>query len=134
MAQATYTASVTLKDGSTATHTSEALEYRHLSDGAVAICACCCGMVGLLLPDGTRQEDTRSWHSIYDLGQPVADPAGGPPVLIDPEAEVRAHVQRVAEHHAAVQRAKSFTLDDLMKPKPDTSQPAPATAPGQAPE
>lgn len=100
---ASYTATVTLKDGSTATHTAEALEYRHVADGAIAVRAACC--VGT---DGGLD----SWHTFYDIARPTADG------LIDPEAEVRAHVQRVAEHHAAAHRVRSFNLDGLMKPKP----------------
>jgi hypothetical protein len=109
MAHATYTTTITLKDGSTATHTAEALDYWHESDGAVVVEAACCGLIA-------GAEDTRSRHAFYDLGREVAGP-DGVPVMIDPEAEVRAHVQRVAEHHAAVHRAKSFNLDGLMKPK-----------------
>jgi hypothetical protein len=108
MAHATHTATVTLKDGSTATHTAEALSYWHESDGAVVVEAACCGLL-----DGP--ESTRSRHSFYDLGREVS--IDGKPAMIDPEAEIRAHVQRVAEHHAAVHRAKSFKLDGLMKPK-----------------
>jgi hypothetical protein len=89
-----------------ATHTTEALRYWHESDGAIAEEAACCGMVGGTEPcpncegaacprcNGTGQikkEDTRSRHTFYDLGR---DAASGP---VDPEAEVRAHVQRVAE-------------------------------------
>lgn len=122
---AMHTIEITLKDGSTAIHTAEALRYWHGADGAIVIEAACCGMVGGSEPcpdcagldcarcNGSGQlkkEDTRSRHCFYDLGR---DTVAGP---IDPEAEVRAHVQRVAEHHAAVHRAKSFKLDSLMKP------------------
>jgi hypothetical protein len=111
MAYATYSVTITLSDGTQATHTAEALQYWHASDGAVVVEAACCGLV-----EGER--NTLSRHTFYDLGREVAGP-DGTPVLIDPEAEVRAHVQRVAEHHAAVHRAKSFKLDGLMKPKPE---------------
>jgi hypothetical protein len=122
MAHATYSLTITLKDGSAATHTAEALSYWHASDGAVVVEAACCGLV-----DG--EQDTRSRHTFYDVAREVAGP-DGKPVMIDPEAEVRAHVQRVAEHHAAVHRAKSFKLDGLMKPDP---VPAPDPAPEPAP-
>lgn len=110
---ATYSVTITLKDGSTATHTGEAIRYWHDSDGAVVVEAqCTCGLVG---PDG-KVEDTRSRHTFYDItGQPLGD-GSGKLVVCDPEAEVRAHVQKVAEHHAAVHRVRSFTLDALMKP------------------
>jgi hypothetical protein len=110
MAQATHTVTITLADGSTATHTAEALDYWHAADGAIVIEAACCGLV-----DGP--ENTRARHSFYDVGRVVSGP-DGVPMMIDPEEEVRAHVQRVAEHHAAVHRAKSFKLDGLMRPKP----------------
>lgn len=105
---ATFTSTVTLKDGSTVTHTAEALEYEELVDGVIAVRAACCV--------GTANE-AHSVHTFYDTARPTADG------LIDPEAEVRAHVQRVAEHHAAAHRVKSFKLDGLMKPK--------ASVPGQ---
>lgn len=151
MAHATFTASVTLKDGSTASHVAEALRYWHESDGAIVVEAACCGEVGQIVtcptcggagsipaaqpgnaqaapsasapaPGQTAQPcmgcnglgtiqkpDTRSRHTFYDIARPTSDG------VIDPEAEVRAHVQRVAEHHAAAHRVKSYVLDGLMK-------------------
>jgi hypothetical protein len=92
---ATHTIEITLTDGSSASHTAEALRYWHESDGAIVVEAACCGMVGgsepcpdCTGPDCARckgsgqvnKEDTRSRHWFYDLGRgTAADP-------IDPEA------------------------------------------------
>lgn len=63
-------------------------------------------------------EDTRSWHTFYDIGMPISDGYGGvlPPVM--PESEVQKHVQNVAERHAARSKAKASGLNGLMMPKP----------------
>lgn len=125
MEHAIHTATVTLRDGSTFDHTAEALRYWHEADGAVVVEAACCGLVGGVGPcpncsgstctrcggsGQVKSEDTRSRHTFYDIARPTV---GG---LVDPEAEVRAHVQRVAEHHAGAHRIRSFVLDALMKP------------------
>ena len=130
----TFTASVTLPDGSTATHTAEALGFKHTSDGAVAILAACCGLTGGRLCDGcngvgcarcghrgnfpvANVEDTRSWHTVYDIGMPTSDGTSiQPPVA--PDAEVKKHVQNVAERHAARHVAKAANLVALMRPLP----------------
>jgi hypothetical protein len=121
---ATHSVTIPLKDGSTVTHTAEALRYWLEADGAVVVEAACCGMVGGSEPcpgcEGAacprcggsglvKKEDRRSRHVFYDIARETAKG------LIDPEAEVRAHVQKVAEHHAAVHRVTSFDLDSLMK-------------------
>ncbi len=89
-----HTATIALLDGSAAAHTAEAVRYKHLADGAVAVLATCCGNHA----DG-------SWHTIYDLAKMTQD---------DITKEVQAHVQRKAEHHAAVHMAKDF-LHTLVK-------------------
>jgi hypothetical protein len=158
----TYTASVLMPDGSTAEHTAEALAYRHMSDGSVAVLAACCGVVGGTLCDACngvgcqrcghrgvigqivcptcagirgappcpncngrgelKTEDTRSWHSFYDIGMPTSDGKGGLLPPIDPAAEVAKHVQNVAERHAARHKAKAFNLEALMKPRGGANQ------------
>jgi hypothetical protein len=158
MDHCTYTCNVTLPDGTVAEHTAEALAYRHMSDGAIAVLASCCGQVGGTLCEGCNGagckgcgylgvmgqiicpsckgsrgpclncngagimngEDTRSWHGFYDIGMPTSDGNGLVPP-IDPVAEVKWHVQQVAERHAARHKAKAFNLDGLMKPKGGTS-------------
>jgi hypothetical protein len=127
MAHVTHTVPVQLPDGSTIEHTAEALRYWHESDGCIVVEAACCGKLGgtaqcpLCLGLGcagcgfagqVKLENTRSLHSFYDLGR---DTAAGP---IDPVAEITAHVQRVAEHHAAVHRARVTSLDGLVKHPP----------------
>jgi hypothetical protein len=67
-----------------------------------------------------KTEDTRSRHTFYDIARPLGDGKGRIAPPIDVEAEVLAHVQRVAELHAARHRAKSFKLDGMMKPKGGT--------------
>jgi hypothetical protein len=132
MAHAQHTVTITLPDGTPASHTAEALRYWMEADGAVIVEAACCGMVGGLITCPTcsgsgcpscggtgkvKQEDTRSRHSFYDIARQVADPAGsGTAVFIDPAKEVMDHVRRVAEHHAGIHRARSVILDALMKP------------------
>jgi hypothetical protein len=134
MAQCTYTSTVTLADSTEATHTAEALGYRMIADGVVSILAACCGQVGGVLCGECNgvgckvcghagvhlikgAEDTRSWHSFYDIGQQMSDGNGGLLPPIDPAAEVAAHVKRVSEGHAARHKARMSGLDGLMKPK-----------------
>ncbi|HWF03161.1 MAG TPA: hypothetical protein VHA06_05710, partial [Candidatus Angelobacter sp.] len=134
MAQCTHTTVVTLADGSKAEHIAEALGYRMLADGVVSILAACCGQVGGALCGecngvGCKDcghvgvhaikgaEDTRSWHSFYDIGMPTSDGNGGLLPPIDPASEVAAHVKRVAEGHAARHKARVSGLDGLMRPK-----------------
>jgi hypothetical protein len=64
-----------------------------------------------------KLEDTRSWHTFYDIGMPISDGSGGvlPPIV--PQAEVQQHVQNVAERHAARSKAKASGLDLLMMPR-----------------
>jgi hypothetical protein len=134
MAQCTFTSSVTLPDGTVAEHKAEALGYRMIADGVVSILAACCGHVGGVLCEGCNgigcascghvgvhaikgAEDTRSWHSFYDIGMPASDGSGGILPPIDPATEVAQHVQNVAERHAARHKARVSGLDSLMKPK-----------------
>jgi hypothetical protein len=128
---ATFTVTTTLKDGTAASHTAEAIRYWLEADGAVVIEAACCGLVGGVenCPNcegatcarcggsgRIKKEDTRSRHAFYDIsGAPLSDGNGGMS-QVDPESEVRAHVERVARRHAAVHRTRSFSLDSLMKP------------------
>jgi hypothetical protein len=98
MAHTTHTATIKLKDGSQVDHTAEAIRFRHLSDGAVAVFATCCGI-----------EQDGSWHTMYDLAKlPQEDIA----------KQVAAHVQRKAEHHAAVHLANDF-MHTLIKEAAD---------------
>jgi hypothetical protein len=127
MTHITHTVTSQAKDGSPVTHTAEALRYWHEADGVIAVEAACCGKVGELVPcqacDGpgcvvcrgvgrVKDEDTRSIHTFYDIGRATADG------VIDPVAEITSHVQRVAEHHTAVHRVRSSTLDGLVKHPP----------------
>ncbi len=84
----THKATIKLPDGSTADHIAEAIRYRHVADGAVAVLARCCG-----------DSSTDSWHSFYDVAK-MSDE--------DITKEVQEHVQRKAEHHAAVHRSEGF--------------------------
>lgn len=165
----TFTQTLVLPDGTPASHTAEALGYRHMADGSIAVLAACCGMVGgelcgkcngigvevndgkesvctgcggrgisgvIICPtcngartiNGTlcancngrgeiKTEDTRSWHTFYDIGMPTSDGKGGVLPPVDPAAEVQQHVQNVAERHAARHKAKAQNLDSLMKPR-----------------
>ncbi|MGC2694894.1 MAG: hypothetical protein WA738_03805 [Candidatus Angelobacter sp.] len=129
MAHFTYTLSIDGPDGPLQ-HTAEALRYWHDSDGAIVVEALCCGKIGALIPcpgcsgqgctacGGTghiKDEDTRSRHTFYDIGRDVAG------VPVDPVAEVTAHVTRVAQHHAAVQRNRLTVLDGMVKHPPSAS-------------
>ena len=124
MAHCSYTHTLVLPDGKEIGHTAEALRYWHEADGVVVVEAACCGQVGGLVACGdcpgpscrrcggsglAKGEDTRSRHVFYDIGR---DTSSGP---IDAEAEVLAHVQRVAEHHAAAHRSRLTRLDKLVK-------------------
>jgi hypothetical protein len=134
MAQCTYMSTVTLPDGTVVEHKAEALGYRMIADGVVSVLAACCGHVGGVLCGecngvGCKDcghvgvhairgaEDTRSWHTFYDIGRQMSDGNGGLLLPIDPAAEVAAHVQRVAEGHAARHKVRVSGLDGLMKPK-----------------
>ena len=86
-----HTTSIKLGDGTTTEHTAEALRYKNLSDGAVAVFAACCGA-----------EAEGSWHTLYDVSKMTPD---------DIKAEVAAHVQRKAEHHASVHLARECMLN-----------------------
>jgi hypothetical protein len=161
MAHVTHSTSIQMPDGSTQVHTAEALGYRHMADGSVAVLAACCGVVGGQLCDvcngigcatcghrgvigqivcpsciGSRGascpncngrgeiklEDTRSWHTFYDIGMPVSDGVGGILPAVVAEDEVRKHVQNVAERHASRSKTKATDLDGLMKPKGGANQ------------
>ena len=129
----TFTTQITLPDGSTAEHTAEALGFKHTSDGAIAILAACCGLTGGQMCDGCNGvgcarcghrgnfpvagvEDTRSWHTFYDIGMSTSDgTALQPPIA--PDVEVKTHVQNVAGRHAARHLAKAANLAPLMRPR-----------------
>ena len=83
-------------DGTTAIHTAEALEHKHVADGVVAVLAGCCG-----------DHRTHSWHTFYDT-------AAMTPEQI--RAEVQSHVDRVAQRHASHTQAMEF-IPTLLKPK-----------------
>ncbi|HZU30898.1 MAG TPA: hypothetical protein VFB79_07265 [Candidatus Angelobacter sp.] len=127
-----FTATVTLDDGSTAQHTAEALAYRHEADGSISVTAACCGLYGGELCDGcggagcakcnnkgvfavAGMESTISRHTFYDTGMSLSDGSGGTLPPIDPKAELMKHVQAVAERHAARHKARSSGLDQLVK-------------------
>lgn len=134
-----YTHTITLPDGSPAEHTAEALAYGESGDGGVVVLAACCGLVGGVLCSDCngfgcsscgglgvspipRVPDTRSRHSFYDIGMQMSDGKGGVLPPIDPAAEVRKHVQNVAERHAARHLARASALDPLVRskrPQPD---------------
>ncbi|HKV94875.1 MAG TPA: hypothetical protein VJW20_20185 [Candidatus Angelobacter sp.] len=137
----TFTATITLPDGSTAEHTAEALGFKHTSDGAVAILAACCGLTGGQLCDSCNGvgcarcghrgnfpvagvEDTRSWQTVYDIGMPTSNGTSilPPAPLAD---AVTTHVQNVAERHGARHVAKAG-LASLVRPLPGGS-PKPGT-------
>jgi len=95
MAHITHTVTIKDKNGNDSSHTSEAVEFKDLADGAVSVRATCCS------DDGTG-----SWHTFYDTGKMSES---------DITAEVSGHVQRVAEGHAARSNARQH-LVSLVKP------------------
>ncbi len=116
----THTVNATLDDGTTHTHTAEALEVRHFADGCIGVMASCCGRVGGTSVCSSCQgsgcpachnngsiklEDTRSWHTFYDIASMSQD---------EMLSEVKGHVQRVAENHMSRSKAMAF-ISGLMK-------------------
>jgi hypothetical protein len=95
MAHITHTVTGKDKDGNDVVHTAEAVRVISLADGAVAIAARCCG-----------DESTTSHHTVYDITLSMTED--------DLRAQVQAHVERVANHHASAVRAKGV-LADLVK-------------------
>jgi hypothetical protein len=95
MAHITHTVTIKDREGVDVQHTAEAVRFISLSDGAVAIVAQCCG-----------DASTTSHHTIYDIASTMTED--------DIRAEVQAHVERVADHHASADRATGF-LATLVK-------------------
>lgn len=91
-----YTITVQKRDGSEATHTAEAVDHKAVADGAISVCAMCC-------EDGL----TASWHTFYGISTMSE---------ADIQAEIQGHVQRVATHHASLERAMDL-IPLLLKPK-----------------
>jgi len=116
----THTATTKLGDGSTAEHTAEFLDFWYEADGVCVIEAACCGLIGNdpACRCGGRdcgECNTRSRHSFYSVAAMEHD---------EIQERIRAHVQRVAEHHAAAHKARDF-IATLRKP-----QAAPDVPPG----
>jgi hypothetical protein len=101
-------------NGTAFTHTAELLGITQHADGACVARAACCGKIGDIIPcpicsghgcqacGGTgsiKDEDTRSDHAFYDIASMTQD---------EMQTEVLEHVQRVAQHHANVHKAKVF--------------------------
>lgn len=102
-----FSVTVQRRDGSTVTHTAQFVRYVQEADGIIAVEAICDG-----------DELTRSRHTLpFDLAG-ISD--------ADLVAEIQAHVQRVAQGHAARQRAGDL-LASLVPPAAQTApQPKPA--------
>jgi hypothetical protein len=89
-----HTHTIKLQDGSTFDHTAEAVRFKHLADGAIAVFATCCG-----------KDAEGSWHAFYDVAKMSQN---------DITVEVQGHVQRKAEHHASAHLGREF-MQTLVK-------------------
>lgn len=101
-------------------HVATVIEEKWLADGALAVCACCCGKIGSTPGAPIGEEDTRSWMTLYDVHK-IAEPQ-----LAKLVAD---HKQRVADQHQGMSTGRATVRRLIEADRPAFEAMCPAALP-----